>query len=173
MIRKRMQIKPGAILLADSVISRIEHGHYEELSDGMSMALLDAVNVVEGDFTIIADDLNRMYGTPYLDEAYKKWRQWKRSTTGDHIEWPRLHEVVLESLELGVSPMAVFVKKTSKSLNSFCSELCLQVPTMERFIEGRFNYLLPPATLVEALKQARYAEADTLFELQQEWIDEQ
>ena len=170
MIRKRLKLSGRALGLASSTVSRIENGQYEELSDGMVQALFQAVSKAGADTHVLAAELEDRYGTPYLSEAYLRWRKAKRASVGDVISWPSLGSVRSRVL-LGESPMGAFARLASGSVGRFCTQLCIQVPTLTRYIEGQFGYLSPPQAVEEALTDAGYDELEALFELQREWID--
>lgn len=170
MIRRRLRLGGRGLGLSSSTVSRIESGQYEELSDGMVGKLFLAVSSAGADTAVLAAELEETFGTPYLAEAYLRWRRMKRKTEGDTVQWPSL-STVAERKRFGESPMGAFARLTSGSVDKFCSAFCLQAPTLTRYIEGHFDYLVPPATVREALTDAGYDELDELFELQRKWID--
>lgn len=170
MIRQRLKIGGRALGMSSSTVSRIESGQYEELSDGMVGALFLAVANAGADTDVLAAELEEKFGTPYLAEAYLRWRHMKRRTEGDAVTWPRL-SVIRQRAVMGEAPMGAFARLTSGSVERFCSQFCLQAPTLARYIEGSFDYLAPPAAVREALTDAGYDKLDELFDLQRKWID--
>lgn len=170
MIRRRLKLSGRALGLASSTVSRIESGQYEELSDGMVGALFLAVANAGADTDVLAAELEDRFGTPYLAEAYLRWRRMKRKSEGDTAPWPELSEVQARAL-LGESPMGAFARLTSGTVEKFCSQFCMQAPTLTRYIGGQFGYLVPPQAVREALTDAGYDELETLFEMQRKWID--
>ena len=170
MIRRRLKLSGRALGMSASTVSRIESGQYEELSDGMVGALYLAVADAGADIDVLAAELEETFGTAYLDEAYLRWRRMKRKSEGDRTQWPRLEGVWGRTL-LGESPMGAFTRLVSGTVERFCSRFCLQAPTLARYIEGKFDYLEPPAIVREALTDAGYDELEELFEMQRKWID--
>lgn len=170
MIRRRLRLGGRGLGLSSSTVSRIESGQYEELSDGMVGKLFLAVASAGADTDVLAAELEETFGTPYLAEAYKRWRRMKRKSEGDTVKWPTLTQV-LRKQELGESPMGAFTRLVSGSVDKFCATFCLQAPTLVRYIEGRFDYVVPPMTVREALTDAGYDGLDELFNLQREWLD--
>ena len=166
-IRRRLRLTQRAITgLSISSVQRIEMGHYEALSEGMLNALVAEVEDAGVDFAEIAEELEAEYGTPYLAEAYQKWRVEHRQLSGARLTWP-----VLDDLPWGQSPIGAFARLTSGSVAAFCKDFCIQVPTLTRYAEGRYDYLEPPQALRQALTDARYPEIEELFRLQRKWID--
>lgn len=170
MIRRKLRLGGRGLGMSSSTVSRIESGQYEELSDGMVGALFLAVADAGVDTSVLAAELKQAFGTPYLAEAYLRWRHMKRKVEGDAADWPHLAAVQARGV-VGESPMGAFARLTSGSVEKFCSTFCIQAPTLVRYIEGKFDYLSPPASLVEALEDAGYDEAETLFDMHREWID--
>lgn len=170
-IRRRLRLTMRDLDLASSTVSRIESGQYEQLSDGMVGALFLAVADAGADTDVLAAELEREYGTPYLALAYQRWRELKRKYIGDHAQWPTLASVRNRS-KYGESPMGAFTRMVSGSVDRFCSEFCVQAPTLTRYIEGKHSYIDPPASVREALEQAGYDEAEKLFEMQRKWLDD-
>lgn len=171
MIRKRLNLGGRGLGLSSSTVSRIESGQYEVLSDGMVGALYLAVASADVDTSVLAAELEEKFGTPYLSEAYLKWRRMKRKVEGDTAQWP--HRAALQSrMLLGEAPMGAFARLVSGSVDKFCSTFCIQAPTLARYIEGDFDYLVPPTSVREALAEAGYDELDELFDLQRKWIDD-
>ena len=175
MIRRRLRVGGRGLGLASSTISRIESGQYEELSDGMVGALYLAVAEAGVDTEVLAAELEDTFGTPYLAEAYLRWRRMKRKSEGDTTHWPRLSEI--ETLaKYGQAPMGAFARSVSGSVEKFCAQFCIQAPTLTRYIEGRSGekelpYFEPPASVREALTDAGYDHLDELFEMQRMWRD--
>lgn len=170
MIRRRLKIGGRALGMSASTVSRIESGQYEELSDGMVETLFRAVSKAGADTDVLAAELEDRFGTPYLAEAYLRWRSMKRRSEGDLADWPELSEVQARQRS-GESPMGAFARLTAVSVDRFCSRFCVQVPTLTRYIEGRFDYLEPPQSVRVALTEAGYDELEELFEMQRKWID--
>lgn len=175
MVRKRLKISGRSLAriengISSSTVSRIENGLYEELSAGMIQPLLDEAKRNGVDFEVIAAELETRYGTPYLHEAYSRWRHAKRGEIGDGAEWPELSEVQAR-MRNGESPMGAFASIFAGTVDRFCNALCIPPSTLARYVEGRFDYLQPPAAVREALTDARYPEIDALFEMQRKWID--
>lgn len=175
MIRRRLRLGGRSLGLTSSTVSRIENGQYEELSDGMVEALFIAVAESGVDTDVLAAELERDFGTPYLAEAYLRWRRMKRKIEGDTVAWPKL-SVVRARVRDGEAPMGAFARLTSGSVEKFCSQFCIQAPTLGRYIKGRSGaktlpYLEPPVSLREALTDAGYDKPESLFELQRKWID--
>ena len=167
LIRKRLRLTQDKIPgLSKVTVYRIETGQYEQLSDNMVNGLVTAVEERDIDFAEIANDLNDRYGTPYLTQAYEKWREIQRRSFGDSVTWPDL-----KKLRTDVSPMEAFVEEVSGTLHTFCTSLCLQGPTVVRYMSGAYQYFDPPEALEKALEQAGYAERNKLFTLQRRWID--
>lgn len=169
-IRRQFRISTRGLSISSATVSRIEAGHYEELSDEMVGTLFLAITSAGADIDLIAADLEDTYGTPYLSYAYMKWRKLKRRTEGDTVQWPHLAAVRTRKL-MGESPMGAFARLTSGSVPKFCSQFCVQAPTLARYIEGHFDYIEPPASVREALEDAGYSELEELFTLQRKWID--
>lgn len=170
LVRTRLRLPQHGITgLSDSTVERIEAGHYESLSDGMIDALSRAVTDRGIDFEEISNDLNDRYGTPYIAEAYQRWRVQQRREFGDKVTWPDLDEIRRRE----GSPMRNFALEVSGSVNGFCRDLCIQAPTLERYMRGKYAYAEPPLALQEALQEAGYPERRRLFDLQGKWIDEQ
>ena len=175
MIRRRAQLGGRALGLSSSTVSRIESGQYEELSDGMVGALFLAISDAGVDTAVLAAELESRFGTPYLSEAYLRWRKMKRKTEGDKAQWPHM-AAIAQRAKMGESPMGAFARLTSGSVHKFCTTFCIQAPTLTRYIEGRSSgkelpYLMPPAAVVEALTAAGYDSRDELFDMQRKWID--
>ena len=167
LIRRKLRLAQSGIPgISDTTVQRIEIGQYEELSDGMIDALVQAVEAKGTDFSEIAEELQSTYGTPYLTEAYQKWRISRRKSFGDRAEWPDL-----DQLDQSVSPMHAFIAELSGTLYRFCTDLCVQGPTVERYARGEYAYDNPPESLQEAFEQAGYTERNKLFSLQRKWID--
>lgn len=169
MIRKKLRLPTRAVPgIGQATVLRLEAGHYEELSDGMADALVEAVTANGVDFDVIAADLQHTFGTPYLSVAYVKWRRMHRAETGDRVTWPSLSR-----LGAGAeSPMGSFARQVSGSVHQFCMDFCVQGPTLARYIRGEYNYLRPPQTIRQALEDARYPQIEELFSKQREWLDE-
>src|SRR5690606_36377073 len=121
------------------------------------------------DLEVLAAELEENFGTPYIAEAYLRWRRMKRKSEGDKTEWPSI-ESIEHQMFLGQAPMAAFARAVSGSVDRFCTRFCIQAPTLTRYIEGRSGdkelpYFMPPASVVEALTDSGYDECDDLFEL--------
>lgn len=175
MIRRRLKLSGRALGLSSSTVSRIESGQYEELSAGMVEALFSAVSAAGADTDVLAAELESIFGTPYLAEAYLRWRKAQRKSAGDVAEWPSIARVRKRMAD-GEAPVGAFARLTSGSVDRFCAQFCIQAPTLTRYIEGRSSnkelpYLEPPAAVREALTDAGYDELDKLFSLQRKWID--
>lgn len=167
MIRRRLRrSRSGIYGLSVATVQRIELGFYEALSDGMVDALVSEVEDAGIDFADIAADLESVYGTPYLSQAYQAWRKMRRQETGRTAQWPNLEE--LSSAE---TPIGAFARAVSGSMFGFCRDFCVQGPTVARYAEGAFEYVTAPASLRQALEDAGYPEIDRLFNMQREWID--
>lgn len=170
--RKLMLSTRGVEGLAVSTVARIEAGHYEQLSDGMVDAIAKAVKAKGVDFGVIATELEKRFGTDNLGLAYERWRRQHRAETGDSVLWPSPEKIERVSAGRGEAPMLTFCRLIAGNVPKFCSALCLQKPTVDRYIKGEFNYLNPPDSIKQALSDAGYTDSEQLFELQRKWIDE-
>ena len=127
------------------------------------------------DTEVLAAELEDTFGTPYLAEAYLRWRRMKRKSEGDTTHWPRLSEIEMLA-KYGQAPVGAFARAVSGSVEKFCAQFCIQAPTLTRYIEGRSGekelpYFEPPASVREALTDAGYDHLDELFEMQRMWRD--
>ena len=170
MIRRRLKIGVRALGFSPSTVFRIEHGQYEELSDEMVGALFVAVQAAGADTDVLAAELEDRFGTPYLSEAYLRWRKAKRKSEGDTVKWPQLAEVQARQA-VYESPMGAFARLVSGSTGRFSAQFCIPEATLMRFVNGDYGYIAAPGAVREALSDARYDELDELFEMQGKWID--
>lgn len=170
MIRRRLKIGVRALGFSTSTVFRIEHGQYEELSDEMVGKLFIAVTDAGADTDVLAAELEDRFGTPYLAEAYLRWRRMKRASEGDTTRWPSLADVQAHQTRFE-SPLNAFARLVSGSASRLCAQFCIPEATFLRYSNGNYAYLEPPSAVKEALAEARYDEFDELFEMQGKWID--
>ena len=105
MIRRRLRVGGRGLGLASSTISPIESGQYEELSDGMVGALYLAVADAGVDTEVLAAELEDTFGTPYLAEAYLRWR---REMRAHHRRDKACEEALLRRLRRRLKDAAVY-----------------------------------------------------------------
>lgn len=155
--------------LSRPVVEAIELGSYESLSDKMLAALYDYYaerGQLERYTAILSDE----YGTSYLEHAYAGWRKAKRALVGADTQWPRLAQV---EGHREVSPLQLFAELSRGSVRRFCRDLCLQWPTVDRYLKGKYDYLTPPDSLVQALADGGYDYGVALFAAHRDWLDRQ
>lgn len=174
-IRRRLKLSRGALGFATSTLSRIENGQYETLSDEMVARLLAEAERLGADLEVLAGELEERFGTPYLGEAYLRWRKMRRKVSGDLVKWPKLGGI-RRGVLVGQSPVEALAKQTAVTVDRFCTLFCLQEPTMRRYMRGssgrkQLVYAEPAAAVREALEDAGYPDLEELVEMQRRWLD--
>jgi len=143
---------------AKQTIVGIESGMYPELSERMITAIEDASDKAG---MPMLDTLLEEYDTPYLANAYDKWKHLER------------RQVILPAVELRwtdeFSPMHFFVKDTIGSVQGFSKKLKVPPAMVLRYIRGDQRHM--PMSLWVALEDIGYTELTELQQLQAEWTD--
>lgn len=171
-IRRKLRLPMRGIRgLSLGTVQRIERGHYEQISDGMADALFTEVEAAGANVDLMVAELERVFGTPYLVEAYRRWRTLHRKESGSAAEWPTIAQIEAGAQEQRISPVLAFTRLVSASLGSFCDDYCLQAVTVRSYAAGRFTYLVPPKSFVTAMQEAGYPYLEQLVELHREWVD--
>ena len=168
-LRQAMNLSQrGVPGLSRPVVEAIELGSYESLSDKMLSALYDYY-AERGQDERYTEILSDEYGTPYLEHAYTGWRKAKRALVGADTNWPRLAQV---EGHREIAPMQLFAELSRGSVRRFCRDLCLQWPTVDRYIKGKYDYLTPPASLDQALTDSGYDYGLALFDAHRNWLEQ-
>ena len=140
----------------------LESGMYTGVSDRQNVALgrecaeknVDAHKVLEDE-----------YGTGSLNEAYLAWRSADRKLRAPAI----LAKVAPPFLgDEETSPLGVFVRDTTGSLQGFCKLLKVPSITMTRYMRGETVSF--PEALREALGDVKYPHVDALEKAQADWL---
>lgn len=143
-----------------STMTYLESGQYPNLSSKMITSLGQEC-YAKG---IVARDILRAeFGELYLQHAYSKWQSRERKAMR------HLFQVPPEYRE-NISPMQLYVKETTKSLQKFCKTLKIPAISVTRYIRGTTRQM--PKTLKDALKDIDYTYLNSLIDMQERWIDE-
>jgi len=140
----------------------LESGMYTGVSDRQNVALgrecaekgVDAHAVLQEEF-----------GTDSLNEAYLAWRSEDRKLRAPAV----LAKVAPPFVgDAETSPLGVFVRDTTGSLQGFCKLLKVPSITMTRYMRGETVSF--PEALRDALWDVRYPHVDALEKAQAEWL---
>lgn len=105
------------------------------------------------------------YGTTSLNEAYLAWRSEDRRLKAPSV----LAEAAPPFNGNGdLSPVAVFVKETTGSLQGFCKLLKIPSITMTRYMRG--ETMAMPDALRAALSDIKYPHIEALEAAQLKWV---
>jgi DNA-binding XRE family transcriptional regulator len=140
----------------------LESGMYTKVSDRQSISLGKecAEKGIDAKQIIVSE-----YGTPSLNEAYLAWRSEDRRLKAPSV----LAEAAPPFNGNGdLSPVAVFVKETTGSLQGFCKLLKIPSITMTRYMRG--ETMAMPDALRAALSDIKYPHIEALEAAQLKWV---
>lgn len=144
---------------AKQTLLSIEQGIYEEISDRMYRAIVDAALIAGIE---IVQELSDVYNNLSLFKAYSDWRVEERKKVS-----PEILRYVPEYAQGDLSPMHWFVQSTTGSVQGFAKQLKVQTATILSYITGKQKDM--PHPLREALADAGYPYIGELEHVQNDW----